>query len=622
VLRNVRQIALSALVLFATIDVAFSGWDLDWTRLSDGAPVKFSGAPAFVATDREQLEVWALGSDGALWQRSFDGLAWGAWSATPPPPAGAASAPALAYRGRDITSMAIRGADGAIYHRSRVGARWSPWENLGGASADAPAITADVQRGRVDVWIRGSDSQLWHQQWSGSRWAGWRMNGGSPPGGLRSAPAAVARGDTVDIVAQGADGHAWHRTWHTGRNEWSVVAGETGWTSLGRQTGAAPAISAFGSDQRHFWLRGAGNDTSILHRHDVAGWPGEFASVGAARPGASSLAALHWGTPARPRLALGVQAGDAIYYRGWEAGPPGPAVSGALDRIVSLATGGTKVWENTALVLPPGKAGAEKGSVLLSMGCGGAMWKGDYAAFTEPAAGGASSSIATVTSTPLAPLVPTTGATLADPRGLASCDNIITRLPDGSLMVLRQAVVTGGPSSGAAHQKTGAEIAFVSKDGGASWELGSLIDPFDPAYANGRYGRKSQQGGMDRPELYVPPRGDRVYMTVTGLGDAAANALLFVSTAPYGKKWTLLDSSFPRAAPIMMTATRERLFLFNLEHGVPDNWDAVIRWYDMPADGNSPLRNGGKLMIAPKDGFFVTKAINENGPYPRMDGSV
>lgn len=618
-LHFMRRFLLCALIAACIDSSASAGWDLDWTRLSDGAPVKFSSAPAFVSTGDRQLEVWALGSDGSLWQRRFDGLAWSVWSATPGPQAGAGSAPALAYRGREITSMVVRGKDGAIHHRYRNGTQWSPWERLGGGSPDAPAITADLQSGRLDVWIRGGDNRLWHRQWTGARWTDWRVNGGAPPEGLRSAPAAVARGDAIDIVARGADGQAWHRRWNVASNEWSVASHASGWTPLGRQTAAPPTLSAFG-DQLHFWLRGAAKDTTILHRYDAAGWRGDFVAEGTAHQATSALTALHWGSPGRPRLALAVLAGDAIHYRGWEAHPPIPAINGALDRIVSLATGGTRVWENTALVLPPGKANAKDGAVLFSMGCNTAVWRGEYAAFTTAA--GTSSTVAAVTNTPLGPLVPESGATLNTPRALGSCDNIISRLPDGSIMILRQVVVTGGPTSGAKHQSTGAESSFVSSDGGRTWEFRTLIDPFDPAIAGGRYGRVSTQGGMDRPEMYVPPRGDRVYVTVTGLGDKAANALLFVTAAPYGRKWTLIDSSLPRAAPIMMTGTRERLFLFNLEHGVSDNWDAVIRWYDMPPDPNAPLRSGGQFMIAPRDGFFLTREMTSKGANLRMDGSV
>jgi hypothetical protein len=71
----------------------------------------------------------------------------------------------------------------------------------------------------------------------------------------------------------------------------------------------------------------------------------------------------------------------------------------------------------------------------------------------------------------------------------------------------------------------------------------------------------------------------------------------------------------------MMTGTRDRLFGFKLEHGVAENWDAVLRWYDLPRDGNAPLK-ATSFTVAPRDGYFVTKAINEKGLYPRMDGSI
>jgi hypothetical protein len=293
---------------------------------------------------------------------------------------------------------------------------------------------------------------------------------------------------------------------------------------------------------------------------------------------------------------------------------------GDLDRTVAFSSG-ARLWENTALVVPPGRTRADsKGSVLFSLGCDETVWRADYAAVTQPAGSAAAAKSPAPVRQSLAALIPP-DVTLSVPGRLGSCDNILARLPDRSLMLVRQAVITGSANGGARHQKTGAEVVFVSRDEGATWEYVSVIDPFDPAFANGRYGRTKEQGGLDRPELFVPPSGDRVFMSLHGLGDSAANGLIFVTTAPFGKRWRLVESSLPYTAPYMMTATREQLIVFNLQNGLPNNYDAVIRWYDLAKDGGLSKPNG-PFMVAAKDAYSGQKEMRGNTPTAVDDGSV
>src|SRR5581483_9077398 len=329
------------------------------------------------------------------------------------------------------------------------------WTSLGGKTSDGPAITADQKRGRVDIWVRGGDGNLWQRQGTGSAWDPWHISGGSPPGGLQSAPAAVNRGDVVDIVARGAGGKVWHRAWDAARSEWLSVSGQSsGWEPLGGGTGTAPSVSAFGTDQLHGWARGPASDATIYHKRYAQRRWGEFVAEGAPASGTASVSALHWGTPSRPRVAVGVLSGNDFFYRGWEENAPVAIVGGALDRIVSPPAGSGAAWENTTLVVPPGKAGSAAGSVLFSIGCAGTVWRGDYAALTAatPGGGAAEAPRVPVIGQDLASLVPAS-VKLADPKRLGSCDNIITRLPDGALMLVRQAVITGSPNGGASTQR-------------------------------------------------------------------------------------------------------------------------------------------------------------------------
>jgi hypothetical protein len=64
------------------------------------------------------------------------------------------------------------------------------------------------------------------------------------------------------------------------------------------------------------------------------------------------------------------------------------------------------------------------------------------------------------------------------------------------------------------------------------------------------------------------------------------------------------------------------LYVFNLQDGLPDNYDAVLRWYDLPRDGTAAIKANGPFMIAAKDGFSFLKEIDGKGAAIVGDGSV
>ena len=278
--------------------------------------------------------------------------------------------------------------------------------------------------------------------------------------------------------------------------------------------------------------------------------------------------------------------------------PPVPFITGQLDRIPSLGCRRGGLWENTALVLPPGRANTDaNGAVLFCFatpwGSEPSVWRGTFAAFVTPSTVGGScpgstNPTAHVDSDNLFNLVPSS-VKFVTPGSFNSPDNQIARMP-GRL-----------DSDGAPgrhhpqpqhrdHQKTGAELIFRSTDGGETWTFLTILDPFDRAIANGDYGLTASQGGFDRPELLVPRNGNTIYLSLLGRGDAAHNGLVFASTAtptsPYGSHWQLIVRDPPDTAPLAMAATADRLFLLNAEDveqnpGPP--YDVALRSYDRAA---------------------------------------
>jgi len=238
-------------------------WDSNgpWTGAS-AMGGSTSSTPAVAAPASRRLDLYARGGDNAVWTRRYDGSTWSGWSSigglTYSGPA------ASARRGTSIVDVFIRGADDAIYHRYRNGNTWSPgWASIAappGGARSAPAAISN-STGRIDVFVRGTDAAVWRNTWT-TAWSGWRRVGGS----TTSAPAVASRGtNRLDLFARGADG-AIYRSVNDGSG-WSA------WTSLGGTTMSAPAAVSASSGRIDLWARG----TTGAVQHDVwksSGWSG------------------------------------------------------------------------------------------------------------------------------------------------------------------------------------------------------------------------------------------------------------------------------------------------------------------------------------------------------------
>ena len=64
--------------------------------------------------------------------------------------------------------------DGALWNRYWDGASWHAWESLGGqlATGMTPAASS-WGADRLDVFATGMDGHTWHRYWNGARWVEW-----------------------------------------------------------------------------------------------------------------------------------------------------------------------------------------------------------------------------------------------------------------------------------------------------------------------------------------------------------------------------------------------------------------------------------------------------------------
>ena len=168
---------------------------------------RFRSPPAAVAIGLNQLEVFGVGADNALWHKSYlDHEGVGSWSAEWEILGGdLTSTPVVVSTTEDRLDIFVLGPDQGMLHRRRTGGAWSAWEELGGCFTSAPVVLP-VGRDTFDIFARGPDYLIYHSRLTAAGLSDWAALGG---GLLRepiaaSAPAAVRmRGELyVFVVAE------------------------------------------------------------------------------------------------------------------------------------------------------------------------------------------------------------------------------------------------------------------------------------------------------------------------------------------------------------------------------------------------------------------------------------
>jgi hypothetical protein len=141
--------------------------------------------------------------------------------------------PAAVSWGGNRLDVFVIGTDGALYHRAgTAGGIFNDWEYLGGRLTASPAALSFAPD-RLNVYGRGTDGQLWTMAWTGTAWTGWSPMGGA----LTSGPGAVADrvSGTGTVGVRGTDGRLY---------EFRVNAqGIGGWTNIGTPLCSAPAYA-------------------------------------------------------------------------------------------------------------------------------------------------------------------------------------------------------------------------------------------------------------------------------------------------------------------------------------------------------------------------------------------
>lgn len=300
------------------------------------------GSPSAVSWSANRLDAFALGFDGNLWHRWWNGSSWGG-----PENLGGGkliNSPSAASWAANRLDVFAVGSDGDLYHAWWDGSNWGGPENLSGGNLINSPSAVSWAANRLDIFAVASDGNLYHKWWDGSSWGGLENRGG---GNFINSPSAVSwAANRLDVFANGSDGNLYH-TWWDG-SSWG------GWENRGggNFVGSPSAVSWAANRLDVFTI---GNDGNLYHAWwDGSNWGGPE-NLGGGNL-VNSPSAVSWAANRLDIFAVGSD-GD-LYHKWWDGGWGGPedlggngnlmntpsAVSWAANRLDIFIVGASGHW--------------------------------------------------------------------------------------------------------------------------------------------------------------------------------------------------------------------------------------------------------------------------------------
>jgi hypothetical protein len=192
---------------------------------------RFTSPPAAVALGADRLEVFGLGTDYALYHKSYNVQADATgqhWTPTWENLGGNfTSTPVAVSPTNDQVDLFGLGLDQGMVHGTRTGTAWSGWEELGGCFT-SPPVVLPAGPDSFDIFARGADFLIYHAQLTATGLSDWAPLGG---GLLRepiaaSAPAAARVRNQLYVFVVAADQATWY-TQFDGKvwKPWSSLSG-------------------------------------------------------------------------------------------------------------------------------------------------------------------------------------------------------------------------------------------------------------------------------------------------------------------------------------------------------------------------------------------------------------
>ncbi|MCW2683057.1 MAG: zinc metalloprotease, partial [Blastococcus sp.] len=320
----------AVLVMFTHGQAARMEACLDGVRrsLAQGAPAtRRRPAGPVVAWDANRLDAFVLGTDRAMYHKSWNGSSW-APSVTGYEYLGGVcqGPPEVATWGPNRLDAFVLGTDRAVYHKWWNGSSWGPsvtgYEYMGGICMSQPKV-ATWGPDRLDLFVLGTNRAMFHKWWNGSSW-GPSLTGYENLGGTcMSAPTVVSWGrDRLDAFVVGTDGALLHKWWNG--SSWGPSL--TGWESLGGVCAGPPTVVSWGPNRLDVFV--VGTDSALYHKWwngsawgpSVTGW--EY--MGGVCTSAPAVAS--WGPDRLDVFVTGTS--SQLHHKWWNGSSWGPSVTG------------------------------------------------------------------------------------------------------------------------------------------------------------------------------------------------------------------------------------------------------------------------------------------------------
>lgn len=297
-------------------DASYSGVNRSFVPAPPPLAVGLASDPATISTANGRIDVFARGSDDALWHIVFANNQWSAWESRG---GQLASGPAVVSAGADRVDVFARSAANQLLHLISNNGQWSQWQTVG-TFPPYPLLTSDPSAvsfapGRIEVFYRGPDGALWTIRfdglWRQAQSLGNQLAPGSGPAvaSLLATPQNVFNppAQRLNVFIRGAD-NALHRRLRDD-NGWH------GWQSLGGALTADPSAVSRGGTNTRIDVFFRGTDNALYHRRfDGYTWHNPQALGGQLTGGPD---ASGWGPAGGPDLLNVFVRGtdNALHYR-------------------------------------------------------------------------------------------------------------------------------------------------------------------------------------------------------------------------------------------------------------------------------------------------------------------
>lgn len=243
--------------IYSNIFTAAAGSWTGWSEVPGGGKTDGSGPAA--AVFRGNLYLFVLGATGHIFVNTLAQAAWSGWVEVPGngvAVAGLAAATFQRLGQRDELNVFVRGTDGAVYINTLSGSNttsWSGWSEVpgGGLITYNPAATTF---GDQYLYARGIGGGIWENSRSLSTgaWRGWNEVPGNQ---YATAAPAAAPSHSVGIVlaVRGLGSLVYQNALGPGGNQWNEVPGN------GRATATAGPALVLYNNAFHLFTTGAGD---------------------------------------------------------------------------------------------------------------------------------------------------------------------------------------------------------------------------------------------------------------------------------------------------------------------------------------------------------------------------